>query len=233
MKLLEPLELKFGEPLRAAMSEYGVMDTALERHPEIIKLAEPDITAGGKDSGFGRQDAPGAERIVRAGIYKELKGLDCRDLEMARYDSRLREKCVKTNRERPYSFQVFQKYISRIKAETLEEIMIAINKTAIDEGIESIEDFRQDSAVVESDIHYPADGGLIYDRINKGQRLLEQLKEEVKSLELTDYRSPSKRDYFKLGNTMAADKRQRLFIKQLNRMVLSIEQVSKTVKKKS
>jgi hypothetical protein len=49
------------------------------------------------------------EQIVRAAIYKEMKNLDYRGLEYAQQDSRVCEQFVKTNPQRLYSFQVWQK----------------------------------------------------------------------------------------------------------------------------
>jgi len=233
MKLYEPLTLKFEKPLWAAMPEFGVIDTILEAHPEIIKSAEADVTAGTKNTGFGRQDTPSVEQIVRAAIYKELRGLDYRALAEAQYDSRMFQQFVKVDPEAPYSFQVYQKYISRIKTETLSRMMIALNKVAVDEGLEDLKDFREDSTVVETNIHYPTNNNLVWDCIKTSGRLLEQLSQEVSALEVTDYRSEAKETYYKINVTRGADKRAELFQKQLKTFTLAIEQTTKAVKKKS
>ena len=51
---------------------------------------------------------------MRAAIYKELKGLDYRELEYHQEDSRICAMFLKIDQLRPYSFQMYQKYISRI-----------------------------------------------------------------------------------------------------------------------
>ncbi len=117
MKLFEPLMLKFEDGNWAGDPELGLMDTILEQNPKLIKILENDITQGNPGSTFGRQDTPSVEQIVRAAIYKEMKKLDYRSLEYAQEDSRICEKFVKINPLRPYSFQVWQKYISRISEE--------------------------------------------------------------------------------------------------------------------
>ena len=81
MNLFEPLRLKFEKPDWARNPEFGLLDTVLERHPELIKIAEADVLRGCLQSEFGRQDMPSVEQIVRAAIYKEMKGLDYRELE--------------------------------------------------------------------------------------------------------------------------------------------------------
>jgi IS5 family transposase len=161
MKIFEPLVLKFENPKRVNDPELGLIDTVLEEHPELINMFASDITAGKKDSNFGRQDTPGVERIVRAAIYKEMKQLDYRALEYAQEDSRICEQFVKINPNRPYSFQVMQKYISRISDENLEKFMIELNRIAIAEGLEDVKELRQDSTVIETNIHYPTNNSLV------------------------------------------------------------------------
>lgn len=233
MKLFEPLKLKFEEANWANNPEFGLIDTILEQHPELIKLVEPDITAHNSGSNFGRGDTPSVEQIVRAALYKEMKGYDYRELEYAQEDSRICEQFVKIDPQRPYSFQMYQKYISRIKAETLEKLMVAINKIAIEEGLEDIKQFRQDSTVVETNIHYPTNNALVWDCIKEAGRLLEHLQEEVNTLDIEHYRKEAKKTYFKINVTRGEDKRVELFRKQLVLFIKCINQVSNIVKKKS
>jgi len=103
------------------------------------------------------------EQITRAAIYKEIKQLDYRELEYALTDSRICEKFVKINPLRPYNFRVFQKYISRISADSLSKLMYEINKIAINEGLEDLTKFREDSTVVEANIHYPTNNSLVWE----------------------------------------------------------------------
>jgi IS5 family transposase len=232
MKLFEPLKLKFEEADWANNPEFGLIDTILEQHPELIKLVEPDITAHNSGSNFGRGDTPSVEQIMRAALYKEMKGYDYRELEYAQEDSRICGQFVKIDPRRPYSFQMYQKYISRIKAETLEKLMVEINKTAIGEGLEDIKQFRQDSTVVETNIHYPTNNALVWDCIKEAGRLLEHLREEVNTLDIQQYRKEAKKTYFKINVSKGEDKRVELFRKQLVIFIKSINQVSNIVKKK-
>jgi IS5 family transposase len=225
--------LKFENPKWANDPELGLIDTVLEKHPELIKMLASDITAGKTDTGFGRQDTPSVEQIVRAALYKEMKHLDYRSLEYAREDSRIREQFVKINPDRPYGFQVMQKYISRISDENLEKFMIALNRIAIAEGLEDVKELRQDSTVIETNIHYPTNNSLVYDCIKESERLLEHLKEEIEGFSYEEYKAKAKRTYFKINVEKDADKRVKLFKKQLKLFTQSINQVSNIIKKKS
>jgi IS5 family transposase len=233
MKLFEPLVLKFEDANWSRNPEFGLIDTILETHPELIKMLKDDILRGQGEKQFGRKDTPSVEQIVRAAIYKEMKGLDYRELEFAQEDSRICEKFVKIDRERPYSFQVYQKYISRITAVSLEKLMIEINKVAIQEGYEDVERFRVDSTVIETNIHYPTNNSLVWDCVKESQRLLEHLQEEITGMDIKDYRKKAKQTYFKINVTKNAEERVLLFEKQLKLFTGCINQVSNIVKKKS
>jgi IS5 family transposase len=231
MKLFEPLVLKFEDANWARNPEFGLIDTILELHPELIRMLKDDITQGQVEKQFGRKDTPSVEQIVRAAIYKEMKGLDYRELEFAQEDSRICEKFVKIDRERPYSFQVYQKYISRIKAASLERLMVEINRIAIEEGYEDVGQFRLDSTVIETNIHYPTNNSLVWDCVKESHRLLEHLKEEITGIDIENYRTRAKKTYFKINVTKDADKRVKLFEKQLKLFTECINQVSNIVKK--
>ena len=233
MKLLEPLVLKFENANWANDPELGLMDTILEQYPKLIKLFEDDITQGKPDSILGRQDTPSVEQIVRAAIYKEMKNLDYRALEYAQEDSRICEQFVKINPMRPYSYQVWQKYISRISEEKLEKFMIGMNKIAIGEGLEDIQEFRQDTTVIETNIHYPTNNSLVWDCIKESERLLKHLKKEIDGLEYEKYQKLAKKIYFKINVEKEEEKRVEMFKRQLEILTNSIKQITNIVKKKN
>src|SRR3972149_177736 len=89
MKLFEELTIKFERPDWSRNPEFGLIDTILEKHPDILLLMKEDIAGNSKDSPFVRGDVPSVEQIVRAAIYKEMKGMDYRELESAQILSSL------------------------------------------------------------------------------------------------------------------------------------------------
>ncbi len=232
MKLYNDLVLKFEKPDWSRNPEFGVIDTILELNPKIYDLFKSDIIVNEDISKFGRKDTPTVEQIVRAAIYKEIKGLDYRDLEYHQEDSRICGTFIKLDKRSPFCFQTFQKYISRIKEETLHKVLVEIIKIAIEEGYEDISKIRQDSTVVKSNIHYPTNNSLVWDCIKESHRLLSQLKEEVETLSFIDYTKSAKSTYFKINVTKSTDKQYSLFCKQLITFTKAINQVSNIVKKK-
>jgi len=233
MQLFEPLKLKFEQADWSRNPEFGLLDTILDQHPELLMLVEADIIGDQRQSAFGRKDMPSVEQIVRGAIYKELKCLDYRELEYHQSDSRICEQFVKIDPLRPYSFQVYQKYISRITPDSLDKLLVALNRIAIDEGLEDLKSLRQDSTVVETNIHYPTNNSLVWDCIKESIRQLEMLHNEISDISYRDYRKEGKRRYYKISVTKSADKRVDLFKKQLVCFTKCINQVSNAVKKKS
>ena len=144
MKLFNDFTIKFEKTDWSKNPEFCVIDTILENRPDIIRLFEKDILGDEKRSNFGRQDTPSVEQIVRAAIYKEMRRMDYRELEYAQNDSRICTTFIKLDEREPFSFQMFQKYISRISQETLDRVLVEINRIAIVEGFEQLQSITQD-----------------------------------------------------------------------------------------
>jgi IS5 family transposase len=86
--------------------------------------------------------------------------------------------------------------------------------------------------VIETNIHYPTNNSLVWDCIKEAHRLLEALKEEAARLTVRDYRKGAKKNQFKINVTKNAGKRVVLFQKQVKQLVLSMNQVTRVIKKK-
>ena len=232
MKIFNDLVLKFEKSDWSKNPEFGVIDTILEVHPEIYSIFKFDIAGNDDVNNFGRGDTSSVEQIVRAAIYKEIKGYDYRELEYAQSDSRICATFIKLDERTPFCFQTFQKFISRISEDTLHKVLVEIVKIAIEEGLEDISKIRQDSTVVKSNIHYPTNNSLVWDCINESHRLLSHLKEEDGALSFIDYTKSAKSTYFKINVIKSKDKQVDLFNKQLITFTKAINQVSNIVKKK-
>jgi len=232
MQLFNELLLKFEQADWSRNPEFGLIDTIFETHPELYLIVKDDITKGLKDSNFGRKDVPTVEQIVRAAIFKEMKGYDYRELEYAQSDSRICTNFIKLDDRHPFSFQMFQKYISKIQPGSLSKLLVEVNRIAIAAGYEDMQSLRQDSTVVESNIHYPTNNSLVLDCIHESTRLLSQLKQEIDSLAYLDYTKTAKKTYFKINVTKSKDKQVVLFQKQLITFTKVINQTSNIIKKK-
>jgi IS5 family transposase len=233
MKLFEELTLKFEKPDWSRNPEFGLIDTILEQHLDIFLLFKDDLMGKGSGHQFGRGDVPSVEQIVRAAIFKEMKGLDYRGLEYAQSDSRICANFIKLEQRKPYSFQMFQSYISRIRPETLQRVLVRINQLAIEEGYEDLEKLCQDTTVVEANIKYPTNNSLVWDCIHESHRLLCHLKQEMEDLSFIDYTRQAKKTYYKINLIKRKDVRYELFNNQLILFTKVINQTSNVIKKKS
>jgi transposase, IS5 family len=227
LKLLNDLKLQFEKELWALSPELAVMDTILNQHPEICEMVKNDITMGQTSSGLGRQDMPTVEQVVRAAIYKEMKNLTYRELEYAQHDSRMCAVFIKLDDRKPFSFEAYQKYISRISSESLNNVMIAINKIAIGEGLEDGKSIRTDGTVVETNIHYPTNNSLIWDCIKTIDRLLKKLKDSGVEIRPRSYKKQAKKTHYKINNTKKKEEREEEFKKQLKLLRSSINQAER------
>lgn len=231
MKLFEELKLKFESANWGRYTEFAVIDTILEQNSDIFLLFKDDIMGKSADSQFGRGDVPTVEQIVRAAIYKEMKGMDYRELADAQDDSRICAYFIKLDQRKPYSFQMFQKYISRIKPETLQKVLYRINQIAIGEGYEDVQQLCQDTTVVESNIHHPTNNSLVWDCFKESNRLLGHLQKEITTFSFIDYTKGAKKTYFNLNVTKKEEARYGMFCIQLIRFTKEINQLSNAIKK--
>ena len=229
MKLLNDLKLQFEKELWALSPELAVMDTILNQHPEICEMVKDDITMGQESSSFGRQDMPTVEQIVRAAIYKEMKNLTYRELEYAQHDSRMCSTFIKLDERKALSFEAYQKYISRISGESLNKVMIAINRIAIGEGLEDCKSIRTDGTVVETNIHYPTNNSLIWDCIKTIDRLLKKLKDSGVDIKPRSYKKQAKKTHYKINNTKKKEEREAEFKKQMKLLRSSINQAERAL----
>jgi transposase, IS5 family len=227
LELLNDLKLQFEEALWVLNPELAVIDTILMKHPEIYEIVRDDITGSKEGSIVGRQDMPTVEQVVRAAIYKELKNLSYRELEYEQYDSRICSIFIRLEGRKPISFEAYHKYISRISGQSLERVMVAINKIGMGEGIEDGKRVRADTTVVETNIHYPTNNALIWDCIKTIHRLLKKLKESGVEIKVRSYTKQAKKNHYKINNTKSKDKRQEEFKKQLKLLRSSIQQAER------
>ena len=232
MKLFSDLTIKFEEPNWARNPEFGLLDTLLEQHPELIEIVKDDVLQGSKISAYGRGDVPSVEQIMRAALFKELKGITYRELDYAQEDSRICAQFLKLDDSGLYRFETYQKYIARIGEDSLKKLMVEINKIAINNGLENLKMLRQDSTTVKANIHYPTNNSLVWDCIRVAHTHLAELARECEDFHYRSYMKSAKKTYFKINNTKNKDKKVELFQKQLVTFTKTINSLSNAIKKK-
>ncbi|MCK5537336.1 MAG: transposase [Bacteroidales bacterium] len=200
MQIFDHLRLKFESPIWAKASQFAVIDILLENRPDIVELVRDDVIKDLKNNNMGRGDSPTVEQILRAAIYKELKGQNYQALEFDQYDSTICREFLHLNRA--FSDSTLQSYISKISSQKINEIMIEINKIANELGYEDFKDIRTDTTPVETDVHRPTNNSLVYDCIKTATIFFEKMKETYapKYEEVEKKRQEAKKLNYKLNN---------------------------------
>lgn len=180
MKLpTEALELKLSTKPWKHFTSLGLIDTILLLHPEIVELIRSDVELGLKKNGLGRGDSPSAEAVLRVALYKELRGLTYRDLEVHLIDSRICELFTGLSGQKLLKKSSLQAYIGKISPSSLQKVFVALNQQAIDWGLEDVSVVRGDTTVVKKYIHYPTNASLVWDTIKKSIRLLKRIDKRL------------------------------------------------------
>lgn len=180
MRLRNELKLRFDTPIWVLYPELALFDVLFDKNPHFVKLVSKDVLFELTDSSLGRQDSPTVEQVLRAAIYKEIKRLTYRELQADMLDSKICNRFLKLEENQGYSYSVMQKYISKIKEESIRSIIIEINNIAISEGIEQVDKISTDTTNIETNVHYPTNNSLVLDCIETATRLLKRIKKDKK-----------------------------------------------------
>jgi len=196
--------------------ELLIMDQILDHNPKIIKLAaacfpkaHPETKATAGCNGMT------LEQVVRAALYQRHKRLTYRQLSDHSEDSKKGRSFMKIGSKKFFSHQTLQENISKIDAETLEKIHVALVQYAIKLGVDTGEKLRTDSTTIKTNIHFPTNASLLWDCIRVSFRLLKQVKQLVPAFNFRSYHKSGKKLLFKIVNTKGKDKRRPLFKKTL------------------
>lgn len=152
---------QFANPQFEISEDYRIIDQVLEDEEIITRIARdfPDASAG-------RNRTP-VEQTLRFLVLKSQKGLDYRSLERTlKVNLEDRWFCKVSAGDVP-CFKTLQNQISRISEEAIKDINDRIMAEARRMKLTKGRKMRVDSTVVESNIHYPTDAGLIVDGIRK------------------------------------------------------------------
>lgn len=179
MTLPENLENKLKDKLWQNFLSLAVIDEILKIHPEIVKIVRLDVEKGLKLTGMGREDSPNVEEVLRSSIYKELRGVNYRELSRHLVDSRICERFVGFSPKKNLKKSTLQDYIGKIDSKNVESVMIALNKVAIQWDVEKLNAIRGDTTVVQTNIHYPTSASLVWDSIKKASDLLIKLNKRL------------------------------------------------------
>jgi len=212
----------------------ALMDTILSNNLGLYDIVKKDYLKVRKDNGFGRQDSPSLEQVVRGALYMNFKSVDYNEFEYDQYDSKICETFLQLNLLHPgYTDSTWQKYISEISAETLTKLKVELNKIFIQAGYESLSKLREDSTVVQCNIRYPTNNNLVWDCIREAHSILKKIPSSVLlrlGIKIRNFKKQAKRHHFTLNVAKKGSKKyQETFILQLGILLKSIHQLERVI----
>jgi len=219
--------------------EFGVqlktLSDILDKHPEILPLVEADlIDASSKKVG---RNGLSVESVFRCLLLKQQLNVSYEKLAFHLSDSMSYRTFARLPEHLSPGKSVLQSTIRRIEPETLEQIHQLLCIDWLNAGNISLEKIRIDSTVVQSNIAPPSDSQLLNDGVRVLSRILAKSRENAGiKIRFTDQRKKVKSLTFAIFNAKNATKEAlypalltlvRLVLKQVDRALLQIKQVSR------
>jgi IS5 family transposase len=177
---IDAKQISFAE---AEMLAKGVLDGALTRisdvldqHGNLVDAVYKDLVQGLKHSKTGRNGMT-ATQVLRSYILWRIKNWDMRELREriadgigVRLFTRFYSECVPNH-------QTFNRNFNHLTTETIRLLNDAVIQVAVGLGVEDGRKQRMDTTVVQSNIHFPTDSGLLWDVVRVHTRLVRQLRD--------------------------------------------------------
>lgn len=158
--------------------ELDAISNYLRSLPEATDLVRADVGHGLARPGRGRPGLP-LECVLRSFVLWRIDDLTYRELRQRIADSPPLRKFVGLRSNKVPLHHAFQRAFARIRPETLREINRLVVARAAAQGLVTGSRLRIDATVVESDILYPTDGGLLSDTVRVLCRLTGRLSKLV------------------------------------------------------
>jgi len=156
------------EPLLQQISDF------LDRHGELVTAVHRDLSRSLKHARRGRRGL-NAEQVLRSFVLMRTKNWDYRELAERIADGFTLRQFTRFDSAPVPRHHAFHHAFMRLQAATLRRINEAIVAAAVRVGLEDVDKLRLDTTVVETDIRYPRDSGLLWDTVRVLSRLVEHI----------------------------------------------------------
>jgi transposase, IS5 family len=153
------------DPLLQQISDF------LDRHGELVTAVHRDLRRSLKHARRGRRGL-NAEQVLRSFVLMRTKNWDYRELAERVADGFTLRQFTRVDSAPVPRHHAFHRAFVRLQAATLRRINNAIVAAAVQMGLEDVDKLRLDTTVVETDIRYPRDSGLLWDTVRVLSRLV-------------------------------------------------------------
>jgi IS5 family transposase len=153
------------------------------------------------------------EQVVRVAILKQLRQLGYEALYDELNDNISYRRFAKIHEGEVPKKMTLNENIKRISPGGWEEVHKVIVKTAKELGVEKGKRVRMDSTSVESNIHYPTDGELLWDCVRVIDRIIEGVMDEYPdiNIEYHNHTKRAKKRRYRIVNTSSKEKREEAY----------------------
>ena len=150
----------------------------LDDHGALVDQVRLDLARGLKNPNTGRGGMT-PEQTLRSLALMRIKNWDYRELSERINDGYTLRGFTSFDSHPVPKHDAFNRAFNRLTPATMQAINRAVVQAAVQLGLEDGKQLREDTTVVETDIHYPTDATLLWDTVRTVTRLVEELQEKL------------------------------------------------------
>jgi transposase, IS5 family len=147
----------------------------LDAQPGLVDLVHQDLVRDLRRPHTGRAGLT-AEQTLRAYVLKHVKDWDLRELRERTADGFTLRDFTRFFSAPVPTHKAFHRAFCRLRPETVRALNEAVVRAAVAQGLEDGHRLRADTTVVETNIHFPTDSGLLWDGVRVLTRLVGKLQ---------------------------------------------------------
>jgi IS5 family transposase len=147
----------------------------LDRHAALLELVHADLVRVLKRKDRGRAGLT-AEQVLRAFVLQRVKSWDYRELRERIADGLTLRQFTRFDGAAVPKHDAFQRAFVQLTPQTLRTLNEVVVAAAVHLKLEDGRHLRADTTVVETDVRYPRDSGLLWDSVRVISRLVEALR---------------------------------------------------------
>jgi IS5 family transposase len=201
------------------------ISTFLDQHGYLIEKVRRNLQRGLKRPQTGRNGMTAAQ-VLRSLILMRVKNWDYRELRERIADGYTLRRFTHFYSKPVPKHDAFNRTFNKLTPATLEAINEIVVKAAVDLGLEDGKKLRVDTTVVETDIHHPTDGTLLWDSARVITRLVGKLDALLpEGVQGFTNRSRSARRRMQEIQRMTPKQRQKYLVPKYRKLLRITEQV--------
>jgi IS5 family transposase len=152
----------------------------LDRQGDLLDVVHADLVRGLKCSGTGRLGVS-AEQVLRTFVLARVKNWDLRELHERIADGYTLRSFTRFFACTVPNYRTIGRNFNRLRPETVRLLNEAVIDAVLSLQLAEVGMLREDTTVVETDIHFPTDSSLLWDVVRIETRLMRAIREELGS----------------------------------------------------